>query len=701
MRSTACSVVLVALASTRAAGAGSPVERAGALLADGSLEEAAAAARDCSDPRCSLILARALFGLHRLRDAAAAAHAARDGALDPYALMLEGEALLLASDAQAALEPLRLARDAAGPAGLRAAALLADALLATGDAEGAFREAHRAAALAGQPAETEAAMAWDAAQALALWAHSDPGRAKEAAHALREFWLRHPEHPAAESARAAERELSVGLTGPSGRDLLLRASRLLSAGQPAAAAAQAQIARGMLRGADRAEAALLYARALAADGRRAEATPALEEAWARGKDHVGAQAGMLLARDRARHGHDAAAIRIADRVARRFRESPEAEETVLFTARLLADAGERGKARARLARLARRSGPNASSARWTLAWMSFQDGLPDAPERFAAFIASAQGDEERAQGLYWQARAGPPAQAELLLRRAADLDSLGYYGLLARGRLGDVGDAPVLFPPLRATALAAPPERLAVGLELASLGLLSEAAAEADWFVQRHRGDSVAAALPLYESAGRADRALLLAEALIGTRGPRAPRSLLDAAYPVAFPREVGASAERAQLDPYLVLALMRRESLFKPDTRSAAGAIGLLQLRPVTARRAATVLGRPAPRDEELVEPATAIDLGTWYFAELLGRFRHPAVALAAYNAGPRVCGAWAVEGATKPLDVWVEDLPYRETRRYVKVVLGAWSAYRILAGGLPPRLADTVPHPSTGANF
>ena len=145
----------------------------------------------------------------------------------------------------------------------------------------------------------------------------------------------------------------------------------------------------------------------------------------------------------------------------------------------------------------------------------------------------------------------------------------------------------------------------------------------------------------------------------------------------------------------------MRRESLFKPDTRSAAGAVGLLQLLPATARRAAVVLRRPPLRDEQLVDPGTAIDLGTWYLSEVVGRFGDPAIALAAYNAGPRAAAPWAIRGAGRPLDEWVEDIPYRETRRYVKVVVGAWSAYRILAGGSAPRLSETVPQPRSGANF
>ncbi|HUJ26159.1 MAG TPA: transglycosylase SLT domain-containing protein [Myxococcales bacterium] len=706
MKSNCCAILgaIVALFVHRTSyAADGTAERAGALLAAGSAGEAAAVAGGCPEARCRLVLGRSLFALERLPDAAVAFHEARvlGPPLADFAELLEGESLLLSGRPQDALEPLRLAAAALGPPGLRAAALLADALLAGGDSAGALQQAQTAAAMPGQPPEAETAMAWDAAQALLALARADPGKAPDAARALRQFWLMHPEHPAAEAARAAERELAQ-LPEPAGRELLMRGSRLLSAGQPAAAAVQAAAAGAMLAGADKAEAALLQARSLAADGKRGDATADLEQAWAHGAPHVAAQAGMLLARDRARHGRDAEAIKLADAIAKKYVQAPEAEEGVLFAARLLADSGQRAQASKRLAKLAaRRAGPNASAARWMLAWMSYRDGLRDAPERFAEFAATAQGDEERAQGLYWEARAGKPAKAAALLQKAADLDALGWYGLVARQQLGQAQGEPPPFPPARPPPAEVSQPRLQLGLELASLGLLTEAAAEADWFVRHHPGDAGALALPVYREARRPDRALLLAEALTGGRGAHAPRPLLEAAYPAAYPEQVAHSASRAGLDPYFLLAVMRRESLFKADTRSAAGAVGLLQLLPATARRAAAVLGRPPMRDEELVEPATAIDLGAWYLAELLGRFGDPAVALAAYNAGPRVAAPWATQGAGRPIDVWVEDIPYRETRRYVKVVMGAWSAYRILAGGAPPTLSAATPAPRAGVSF
>src|SRR5204863_4625320 len=130
------------------------------------------------------------------------------------------------------------------------------------------------------------------------------------------------------------------------------------------------------------------------------------------------------------------------------------------------------------------------------------------------FAASASTDEERAQGLYWQARTGKPKAVEALLRRAADLDPLGWYGLLARERLGLAGSAAAPFPPVRAPHVA--PPALGLAMSLASLGLLSEAAAEADWFVQHHPGDAGASALPVYERAGRTDRSVALGETLLG-----------------------------------------------------------------------------------------------------------------------------------------------------------------------------------------
>src|SRR6266478_4744565 len=224
-----------------AAGVGQPTsEQAGAALSAGRLDEAVAQAESClPDPGCALVRGRALFALGRLADAAQALQGARTGNLAAHAAKLQGEAWVLAGRPADALEPLRAAEqaDPDGPAGVRASALLADALLGTGGFAQAAEQARKAARL--------------------------------------------PEV----SGRS--------LPEPSGRELLLRAQRLLSAGKPGAAVAQAEAAVKALRGGEAAEAQLTLARALAADGRRGEAGPALAFAWKEGAPRIAAPAGML------------------------------------------------------------------------------------------------------------------------------------------------------------------------------------------------------------------------------------------------------------------------------------------------------------------------------------------------------------------------------------------------------------------------
>jgi soluble lytic murein transglycosylase len=140
---------------------------------------------------------------------------------------------------------------------------------------------------------------------------------------------------------------------------------------------------------------------------------------------------------------------------------------------------------------------------------------------------------------------------------------------------------------------------------------------------------------------------------------------------------------------------------VFRTDAHSAAGAVGLVQVLPKTAARISAVLGRPPPEPESLADPAVALDLGAWYFSELLGAFGDPAIAAAAYNAGPQSVRKWLQGRAGTPLDEWVEEIPFRETRYYVRYVMGGWSAYRLLAGGSAPALSDEVPAPKSGIAF
>jgi soluble lytic murein transglycosylase len=149
--------------------------------------------------------------------------------------------------------------------------------------------------------------------------------------------------------------------------------------------------------------------------------------------------------------------------------------------------------------------------------------------------------------------------------------------------------------------------------------------------------------------------------------------------YPRAFWPWVDQYVKETSLDPYLVTALIREESAFAPTAVSRAGARGLMQLMPRTAARVAQEIALPDPVD--LDAPGPNIALGTRYLAGLHEQFGGDLIlTLAAYNAGPHAVQRWLTDGSTQDPEIFVEQIPYRETREYVKRVLGSYDRYRSL---------------------
>jgi soluble lytic murein transglycosylase len=120
-----------------------------------------------------------------------------------------------------------------------------------------------------------------------------------------------------------------------------------------------------------------------------------------------------------------------------------------------------------------------------------------------------------------------------------------------------------------------------------------------------------------------------------------------------------------------LIYGVIRQESLYRTDAVSGAGAFGLAQLMPETARRVAKEWQRPVPAAADLFDPAVNITLGAAHLRELVNRFdQHTAVALAGYNAGEVAAQRWLPD-APIDADIWIENIPYNETRDYVQRVL------------------------------
>ena len=154
----------------------------------------------------------------------------------------------------------------------------------------------------------------------------------------------------------------------------------------------------------------------------------------------------------------------------------------------------------------------------------------------------------------------------------------------------------------------------------------------------------------------------------------------LDTRFPLAYRNLFATLSDQAEIPLAWGLAIARQESAFMPDARSPSGALGIMQLMPSTAKKVAEEMGVSYAGSSNLLEPTLNIALGTDYLGQMLRRFDNNRVlASAAYNAGPTRVEAWvkAWLAPTLPVDVWVEAIPFTETRNYVQNVLMFSSIY------------------------
>jgi soluble lytic murein transglycosylase len=157
--------------------------------------------------------------------------------------------------------------------------------------------------------------------------------------------------------------------------------------------------------------------------------------------------------------------------------------------------------------------------------------------------------------------------------------------------------------------------------------------------------------------------------------------------YPQPFDRQVRKASELSKLPPELIYSVMRQESLYREDAISAAGARGLLQMLPDTARRTAKAFKQPRPTPDALFDANVAVVLGAAHLRELIDRFGgQTLVALAAYNAGPNAAARWVPAQAVEA-DVWIENIPYNETRTYVQRIVWHNLVFNWLKTGEPQK--------------
>lgn len=159
----------------------------------------------------------------------------------------------------------------------------------------------------------------------------------------------------------------------------------------------------------------------------------------------------------------------------------------------------------------------------------------------------------------------------------------------------------------------------------------------------------------------------------------RTPEKIM---YPKLHWDKVEQYADAFGIDPYLVMALIKVESNYRPSAVSKSGAIGLMQIMPDTGAWAAQMLGAGSYYDDRLKEPDFNIMIGSWYMAHMLSLYNDPTVAVAAYNAGRGNVDRWLADGTWSGAAEAASDVPYKETREFIKKVMRAWEMYSDIYG-------------------
>jgi soluble lytic murein transglycosylase len=331
-------------------------------------------------------------------------------------------------------------------------------------------------------------------------------------------------------------------------------------------------------------------------------------------------------------------------------------------------------------------------ATWRLAWLRYRSAhWADAYRIFKLLASEARENSLRIASRYWQGKAAEKAgDVELALqtyREAYDAGAESYYQALAGNALARLG-APVKEPEL---------ERPARGRDLepsATTPRIAFHLARAQAFSELSLYPLAVGEIAAIENIAGNDRAvrMYLPRAYFKNQAYRrsvAAANQLPASdgerdfyrFPLAHWEAIQRIAHERDLDPFLILALVRQESLFDVRARSHAHAHGLMQLLSSTAARVASRSGMPPPSGEKLYDPEVNLALGTQYLKELLQRYSNNWFkAIAAYNAGEAAVDRWEKEIATDDIEEFVERIPYHETRGYVKLVLRNHRIYKKL---------------------
>jgi len=296
-------------------------------------------------------------------------------------------------------------------------------------------------------------------------------------------------------------------------------------------------------------------------------------------------------------------------------------------------------------------------------WVQVQNILHELPKE--------QQDKEQRQ--YWLARAmlatGQTDHGNQIMKKLATERS--YYGYMAAARLGltpALGHKPVPVTAAQYQSFKRSGSILRMR-EWEAIGRPNAAKRELNFLQKYGSEQQKLSAAKLAFDSGWYDRAIAaLADAEYWDD--------VEMRFPMVFNKEIQKHAKAANVDPAWAMAITRRESTFLATAQSPVGAQGLMQIMPQTAKHLAGRTVRP----EQLMNPNFNIDMGTEYLNYLMKANDNNLVfATASYNAGYSRVKSWMPKGQQLELDVWIENIPFKETRDYVKAVLTYYQIYNI----------------------
>ncbi len=398
---------------------------------------------------------------------------------------------------------------------------------------------------------------------------------------------------------------------------------------------------------------------------------------------------------------DAEAIDAFTALYQRYAHHTYADDALLYVARIERSNGNDERYVALLEEQVRRfpEGDMLGDANWLLFENDFAAGRYESAAAFVEALGPRSGENSlynNGRLAYFRARSlhldGLASRAEDAYAEVVRGYPLSYYALLAANRLRqlDPARADELLRSLHPDAVLAsdsvPIEPAEVadelsfqrGLLLLRLGLLDLAQAQFDELTDAYPNQTSVLWLVtyLFDRVGAYhishDIPRRRIEDFLGSYPDATSLRLWQLAYPLPFEDEIREAAAARNLDPFLVYAIMREESGFNPRAESWANARGLMQLMLPTAEDMAERVGMRSVRARDLFRPEVAIPLGAEFLRTLATRYDdHPALTIAGYNGGAGNVNRFLTDNGRLPLDQFIEEIPFRQTRDYAKRVL------------------------------